>query len=150
CPAQWSLPAPDHPAAKQAATAPATPRLPPDEQMLLTAGGPEALKLYQAGKARTAEVRQAHRTFQATGQIPQTKTPFAWIEILEGRTMSRSERYDAMLQAQGKSGAGIDDVTTDERDPVYRTKEEFREEFWAREKAEGEQCKSDYIRPGKI
>lgn len=142
------LPAPDHPVAKAAASAPAA--LPHDEQVVLNFAGPAALKLYQQDKAEKREVQEAHRVFVATGQITQTKTPFAWIEILLGKPMTRSERYDAMLAAQGKPIAVKDDVDRDERDPVFLTKDEFDAEFWARETAEWNQCADDYIRPGKI
>ncbi|HEX6703720.1 MAG TPA: hypothetical protein VF169_03085 [Albitalea sp.] len=141
-----TLPAPDHPIAKPAAP----PALPIEEQNILAIGGPDALKQYQEGKARMVEVMQAHRVFLATGQIPQTRTPFAWIEILEGKTMSRSERYDAMLRSQGKPIAVSGDVADDDRDPVYLSKQEFKDEFWSREKAEWNQCADEYTRPGKI
>ena len=124
--------------------------LPGDEQAIKTFYGDDALKLYQQTKAKQAEVMQAHDIYQKTGQIPQTKTPFSWIEIKEGKLMSRSERYDAMLKKQGKENPELGDVTGDNRDPEYLTKQEFHDEFWARETKEYNNCSDEYTRPGKI
>src|SRR5262249_15289040 len=100
--------------------------LPIDEQNVLNAGGDSALKSYQEGKALSPELQEAHRIYKTTGQVPQTKHPFAWIEMMEGRVMNRAERMDAMLAAQGKQ------LPVDTR---YLTLEEFKDEVEAREKA---------------
>lgn len=39
----------------------------------------------------------------------------------EGRLMSRAERYDAMLKAQGKPHASGEDLAADRRNPAYLT-----------------------------
>jgi hypothetical protein len=96
------------------------------------------------------ELAGAHRTYKETGQVPQTWNQLSPIEIKEGRLMSRAERYDAMLAAQGKTHLQVDDLVRDKRDPAHLTKQEFHEEFFAREEAEWKRCADDYIRPGRI
>lgn len=97
-----------------------------------------------------AEVAEAHRIYKSTGQVPQTLNQLSPIEIREGRLMSQAERYDAMLAKQGKSHPQIGDLVHDRRDPDYLTKQEFKDELFKREQAEWNQCKDEYIRPGKI
>ena len=96
------------------------------------------------------EVAEAHRIYKETGELPQTRNQLAPIEIKEGRTMSRAERYDAMLAKQGKTFAGIDALERDDRDPSYVTRREFVEEASARHTAAYNACKDDNIRPGTI
>jgi hypothetical protein len=93
------------------------------------------------------ELVQAHGIYRRTGKIPETKYRLAPIEIKKGSLMSRSERYDAMAAAMGKglpsatrATIQIDDITYDNRDPDYLTKEELRDEFWEREKKEYQAC----------
>lgn len=124
--------------------------LSPDEQFYKSQFGDEVLKYYRDQKQSSVEVRTAHDIYEKTGQIPQTKHPFAWIEIKEGRVMTRGERYDAMIQKQGKPNPVTGDLVDDNRDPEYLTKEEFHDEFWAREKKEFSNCSDEYTRPGKI
>jgi hypothetical protein len=101
--------------------------LPADEQAILSTYGPDGLKMYQEQKAgiadRQKEVVEAHKSYKATGQIPQTKNAYAWIEIMEGRLMDRAKRMDAMLTKQGKTVPQMGDVN--DTDPVYLTKDEF-------------------------
>src|SRR5262249_12009494 len=105
--------------------------LPTDEQTILNKFGPDGLKRYQQAKARRLdrlrEVEEAHRVYKKTGQIPQTKQPFAWIEIKEGRLMNRAERYDALVKEHGTPYAPVD--------TKYLTVEEFKDEVEARAKA---------------
>ena len=124
--------------------------LPDDERLFQTLYGDAGLKMYQQTKAQQVELNQAHDTYEKTGQIPQTKTPFSGVEIKTGKLMTRSERYDAMLQKQGKENAEIGDVNGDNRDPEYLTKQEFHDEFWAREQKEYNACSEDNFRPGTI
>lgn len=128
--------------------------LPPDELFSKTFFGDDFLKTYQKDKK---DLASAHEAYVKTGKIPQASTHFTVIEIKEGKAMSRAERYDAMVAAMNKKqgGAGesailLGDVENDNRDPDYLTKEEFHDEFWAREKKEYNACEDDYIRPGKI
>src|SRR5262249_49485431 len=68
-----------------------TDSLPADEKNVFHFYGEEALRAYQLFKAKTAaaqrEVAEAHRVYQSTGKIPQTKIPLSPIEIKEGRLM---------------------------------------------------------------
>ncbi len=128
--------------------------LTPDEEFVRDMLGDDFLQSYQETKGNLA---QAHEAYVKTGKILPTKSKLAPIEIKEGKLMSRAERYDAMvagmLQKQGdptKTNPQVDDVTQDNRDPDYLTKEEFHDEFWAREKKEYDACEDEYIRPGKI
>jgi Domain of unknown function (DUF4157)/LysM domain len=137
------------------ATTPKGDVLPADERAFQSAFGDEALHLLQQRKEATREVTASHEIYQRTGLFPQTKMPFSGIEIKRGKVMSRDERYDAMIEAmsgqlQGPGFAQIDDVINDNRDPEYLTKQEFYDEFWAREKKEWNACEDEYIRPGKI
>lgn len=102
------------------------------------------MSIVHLGRLAAEEVAEAHRIYMSTGQIPQTKTPFSWIEIKIGRLMSRSERYDTMMVKQGKPFAEVGDVTGDNRDPEFLTRQEFHDEFWARYHAEWEQCDKDH------
>jgi hypothetical protein len=125
-----------------------------DTEKFFAGFGEKTLEAYRKGKAAGAEANrelaEAHRIYKATGKIPQTKVPFSWIEIKEGKHMNRAERYDAMLKKQGKEYPMLEDIHNDNRDPEYLTKEEFQEEFWQREKKETQHCEDEYIRPGKI
>jgi hypothetical protein len=152
-------------------------KLPGDEQAMDHAFGDEALKNYQQAKqqalSRAQELAQAHDTFLKTGKVPATKIPFLPIEVKLGKSMSRAERYDAMVESMQKQQCSaartcvseedsdgiddrdkhqvlVDDITNDNRDPDYLTKEEFHDEFWSREKAEYNACGEDNIRPGTI
>ena len=127
---------------------PKPPELPQDEQNIKNSFGDAALKAYQDRKAQWAEVAQARATWKATGQIPQTKSPYSIVEIKTGQLMSRAERYDAMLLKQDKPYAQISDVTDDNFDPEFLTKQEFKEEFWSRVGTEKEACRDEYFRPG--
>ena len=130
------------------------PPLPPDEQFQKTMGGDAALHSYQQAKALGAEVHrelaEAHRTYQATGRIPQTRIPFSFAEIKAGRTMSVAERYDAMLRQHGVDHAVFADAEGGSPDPEFLTADEFKREVHAREHAEWQKCDDDNIRPGTI
>jgi hypothetical protein len=65
--------------------------LPDDEKPVQMIQGDQALHEYQQMKR---EVDHAHRVWQPTGQIPQTRTPSAWIKIMERKLMSAGARYD--------------------------------------------------------
>jgi hypothetical protein len=162
-PARFSSPAHAHasppvtggaPNTTGTANAPQTATLPDDEKYILQNHGEDALRYYQKNKGMSAQVKrdlaEAHRIYKSTGKIPQTKTSFSGIEVKEGRLMERSERYDAMLKKQGKTHAEMGDVLGDYRDADYLSKDEFKEEFDSRRKAERQACKDDNIRPGTI
>jgi len=134
------LPAPDHPAAPQPRENVSAPvRLQADEQAVLDGAGPAALAAFREGQASVAnpkrELADAHRIYKETGRIPQTKWPFAWIEIKEGRRMTRSERYDAMAAKPGHENPTAADVGEGHIDPEYLTQDEFRDEFYLRAQA---------------
>lgn len=131
--------------------------LPADEGIIRGTLGDEALHLYQQEKERAQEVKIAHEIYMKTGKIPQTKASFAWIEIKEGRLMTRAERYDlmvaSMINEQGdpkQTTPLVDDVVNDNRDPEYLTKQEFHDEFWGREQKEWHGCEDEYWLPGSI
>lgn len=131
--------------------------LPADENIIGADFGDEALHLYQQEKERAQEVKTAHEIYMKTGKIPQTKASFAWIEIKEGRLMTRTERYDLMVAAMIKEQGDpeqttplVDDVVNDNRDPEYLTKQEFHDEFWGREQKEWHGCEDEYWLPGSI
>src|SRR4029077_18946857 len=63
---------------------------PADEKAVRAALGEDGVRRFKDMKNDLAE---AHRAFEATGQISQTKHPFAWIEIQTGKMMTQSERY---------------------------------------------------------
>src|ERR1700752_372860 len=74
-----------HPDVAKAIQASAPKReLPADEVTWREKYGEVSLRMYQDAKARMAEVKAAQKVYQATGTMPQTKTPFAWIEIKQG------------------------------------------------------------------
>ena len=79
------------------------------------------------------DLAQAHRVFEATGQIPQTKHPFAWIEIQTGKMMTQAERYDAFMTKIGKNPRDVAFYENNINiDPVYITPEEFHAQHKAR------------------
>jgi hypothetical protein len=125
--------------------------LPPDEKMMLGLRGEQGLAEYQQQKREVRdEYTQARRAYETTGKVPPDLKHWAPIEIKRGEPMSRAERYDVMTKNQGKDHQELGDIQDDNRDPDYMTKDEFKEEFWAREKKEYNQCDDDYTRPGKI
>ena len=103
-----------------------------------------ATDMVEQARRQAQELAQAHRIWLATGQIPQTRTPFSWIEIKKGIPMSRARRYDAMMLKQGQPYAQIEDVTVDNRDPEYLTQQEFKDEFWSRVNAERQECEDSH------
>jgi hypothetical protein len=119
------------------------------EQAFEAAFGKENLPVFNEYMDRTEEVVEANRVYRTTGQIPPTKSPLFPIEIKEGRTMTRAERYDAMVikLGRGKTIAQIDDITYDNRDPDYLSQGEFKEEYWARYHAERDDCYDEYFWP---
>jgi hypothetical protein len=121
-----------------------------DPTILPMLQGPYAKGFGEAVPQRQNELVEAHKTYKATGRIPQTKQPYAWIEIKEGRMMSRAERMDAMLKAQGRPYPTMDMVGDLKVNQQYLTFKEFEEEVKNRAKVEHQQCEDEYIRPGKI
>jgi hypothetical protein len=113
----------------------------PDEQLFQDLWGDDERRSYQQYKGRAAELAQAHQIYLATGQIAQTWDPFPLIEIKEGKLMTRAERYDAMLEKQGKDNA---DLTTNDWDAEYLSEQEFHDELFARHRAEWDQCDEDH------
>jgi|GEM_PF-5261615 hypothetical protein len=88
------------------------------------------------------ELTAAHNVYLKTGKVPPTRNPWSWFEIKTGKPMSRAERYDAMVKKLGNGSqfAELGDVTNDNRDPEYLTKQEFSDEFWARYHKERDAC----------
>jgi hypothetical protein len=132
------------------APAPKPAPLPADEEAFEKSYGETLLHAYQQGKG---ELAKAHEIYRRTGKVPAT-TRFAPIEIKRGQLMSRSARYDAMAAALGnglpsakRATILIDDVTYDNRDPDYLTREELHDEFWQREKKEYDACDDDNFWP---
>jgi len=118
--------------------------LPPDEARIKQQMGEFGLRNYREMKT---EFAQARDVYQKTGKMPPLKH-FAPIEIMSGKWMSRSARYDANLARQGKDPSYPKmDVDVD---PNYLTADEFREEWLARGSKEMQACEDEYIRPGKI
>jgi hypothetical protein len=112
---------------------------------LLPALQPSYLKGFgEAVPQRQNELVEAHKAYKSTGQIPQTKKPYAWIEIKEGRMMTRAERMDAMLKAQGKPLPTMDMLGNGEVDQEYLTFEEFKQEVLKRAAGEKQQCEEDH------
>jgi hypothetical protein len=119
--------------------------LSPDEQYVRVAWGEEFLQTYRLSKERNTEIIHAHQIYKATGRIPQTKNAFSFIEIKEGRLMSRAERYDAMLQKQGKDNPIVRDLIEDNRNSEYLTAQEFHDEFYKRHQAEWDECDEAHL-----
>jgi hypothetical protein len=118
-------------------------KLPADEKVMSAVCGRECLQTYRESKKEFFEARQS---YLKTGQVPPLKH-HAPVEIIVGEAMTRAERYDANLVRQGLSPS-YSKMNVDV-DPAFLTKDEFREEWLARGKAELQACDDEYIRPGK-
>jgi hypothetical protein len=119
------------------------PELPPDEANVKAALGDDGLRTYREVKS---EFINARRIYQQTGKVPPLKH-HAPIEIIAGKWMTRSERYDLNLIHQGKSPAYP--KRDADVDPTYLTHEEFGDEWLARAKKEMEACSETYTKPDK-
>ena len=124
-----------------------------DEEAFEKSYGKTLLHAYQQEKQ---ELAKAYEIYRKTGKVPAT-TRFAPIEVKRGKLMSRSARYDAMAAALGKglpsakqATIQIDDVTYDNRDQDYLTKEELYDEFWMRHKKESNACEDEHWWPKYI
>jgi hypothetical protein len=93
------------------------------------------------------DIEDAHRAFGLTGQIPQTQYPHSLAEIKLGKPMSRRERYDLMMELQGRKHPLEMDVRQDLRDPEILGKEEFEQEYRSRIAAEKDACDDEYFWP---
>ncbi len=93
------------------------------------------------------ELNDAHRSFQTTGKVPETKHHLAPIEIMTGRVMTREQRYDAMLEHLCLVGTGSFDVLYDKVDPTYLTDKEFIAEWASRETKELNDCTDHFGQP---
>ena len=93
------------------------------------------------------DIEDAHRAFGLTGQVPQTQYPHSLAEIKLGKPMSRRERYDLMMELQGRKHPLEMDVRQDLRDPEILGKEEFEQEYRSRIAAEKDACDDEYFWP---
>lgn len=119
------------------------PELPPDEANMKAAYGEEGLRLIREMKQ---EFFDARKMYQQTGKLPALKY-HAPIEIITGKWMTRSQRYDLNLIHQGKPP---DYPQYTDADPNYLTSEEFRKEWTGRGEKEIQDCIDDGGRQGTI
>jgi len=110
--------------------------LPADEAAFRAKHGDEGLRIYRDVKARKAEVEQAHEIYEQTGRIVPTKTQLARIEIMEGRLMSRGERYDAVVKAAAMNGTTVDRIAEYYLTPAEFVAETTERAFAAKNAAE--------------
>jgi len=93
-----------------------------------------------AGAKMAKDLAEAHNT----GKIPPASEHFSAIEIKEGRKMTRAERMDAMLKAEGLNYPTLDMIGNMQVNDDYLTIQEFQDEVMARRHAEKEQCEDDH------
>lgn len=115
-----------HPAVLHSSQSPQEPskpsagELPADEAAFRAKHGDEGLRIYREVKAKKAEVEQAHRIYELTGRIVPTKSQLTRHEIMEGRLMTRGERYDAVFKDAAMNGTTVDRIAQ-----YYLTVDEF-------------------------